>query len=128
MEVTRIVRGQFFSIKSLDFITVARCVGASDARIMLREMLPNGMAPIIVAATLNVATAILTESYISFLGFGIQPPTASWGNMLNNAQQFFASSPWLAILPGLAITVSVLSFNFVGDGLRDALDPRQHIR
>jgi peptide/nickel transport system permease protein len=128
MEVARIVRGQFLSLKELDFVTSSRALGASDARIMFRELLPNGMAPIIVAATLNVANAILAESYISFLGYGIQPPRASWGIMLNNAQDFFTRAPHLAILPGLAITLSVLAFNFVGDGLRDALDPRQRVR
>jgi peptide/nickel transport system permease protein len=127
MEVARIVRSQFLSLKRQDFITAARALGASDARIMVRELLPNGMAPIIVAATLSVANAILLESYISFLGRGIQLPTASWGNMLNNAQDSFTSAPWLAILPGAIISVSVLAFNFVGDGLRDALDPRQRI-
>ncbi|MEA2582929.1 MAG: peptide/nickel transport system permease protein [Thermomicrobiales bacterium] len=128
MEVARIVRGQFLSLKEFDFVTASRALGASDARIMFRELLPNGMAPIIVAATLNVANAILAESYISFLGYGIQPPRASWGIMLNNAQDFFTRAPHLAILPGVAITLSVLAFNFVGDGLRDALDPRQRIR
>jgi peptide/nickel transport system permease protein len=86
------------------------------------------MAAIVVAATLNVAKAILLESYVSFLGNGIQPPVASWGNMLNNAQIYLTSAPWLAILPGLAITLAVTSFNFIGDGLRDALDPRMDIR
>ncbi len=128
MEVARIVRGQFLSLKGQDFVLAARALGASDARIMLRELLPNGMAPIIVAATLNVANAILAESYISFLGYGIQPPAASWGIMLNNAQDFFTRAPWLAILPGIAISLSVLAFNFVGDGLRDALDPHQRVR
>ena len=128
MEVARIVRAQFLSLKEQDFVTAARAIGASAPRIMLRELLPNGMAPIIVAATLNVANAILAESYISFLGYGIQPPQASWGIMLNNAQDFFTRAPWLAILPGVAISLSVLAFNFVGDGLRDALDPRQRIR
>ncbi len=128
MEVARIVRGQFLSLKSLDFITASRALGASDARIMLRELLPNGMAPILVASTLNVANAILAESYISYLGYGIQPPAASWGIMLNNAQSAFTNAPWLAILPGIAITLSVLAFNFIGDGIRDALDPRQRIR
>jgi peptide/nickel transport system permease protein len=128
MEVARIVRSQFLSLKEFDFVTASRALGASDARIMFRELLPNGMAPIIVAATLNVANAILAESYISFLGYGIQPPRASWGIMLNNAQDFFTRAPHLAILPGVAITLSVLAFNFVGDGLRDALDPRQRIR
>ncbi len=128
MEVARVVRGQFLALKEQDFVAAARALGASDARIMLRELLPNGMAPIIVAATLNVANAILAESYISFLGYGIQPPQASWGIMLNNAQDFFTRAPWLAVLPGVAITLSVLAFNFVGDGLRDALDPRQRVR
>jgi peptide/nickel transport system permease protein len=128
MEVARIVRGQFLSLKAQDFVTAARALGARDGRIMLRELLPNGMAPIIVAATLNVANAILAESYISFLGYGIQPPQASWGIMLNNAQDFFTRAPWLAVLPGVAITLAVLAFNFVGDGLRDALDPRQRLR
>jgi peptide/nickel transport system permease protein len=91
---------------------------------MFRELLPNAVAPIVVAATLNVAHAILAESYISFLGYGIQPPTPSWGNMLESAQSYLTSAPWLAIIPGLAITLAVTSFNFVGDGLRDALDPR----
>lgn len=128
MEVARIVRSQFLSVKALDFVTAARALGASDRRIMFHELLPNGMAPIIVAATLNVANAILAESYISYLGYGIQPPQASWGIMLKNAQDFFTRAPHLAILPGLAITLSVLAFNFVGDGLRDALDPRQRVR
>jgi peptide/nickel transport system permease protein len=125
MEVSRIVRAQFMSLKTQDFVTAARAMGATGPRIMTRELLPNGVAPILVAATLNVANAILAESYISFLGYGIQPPEASWGIMLNNAQDFFTRAPWLAILPGVAITLAVLSFNFVGDGLRDALDPRR---
>ena len=91
---------------------------------MFRELLPNAVAPIVVAATLNVAHAILAESYISFLGFGIQPPTPSWGNMLDNAQSYLTNAPWLAIVPGLAITLAVTSFNFIGDGLRDALDAK----
>ena len=128
MEVARIVRAQFLSLKTQDFVTAARAMGASGPRIMARELLPNGVAPIIVAATLNVANAILAESYISFLGFGIQPPQASWGIMLNNAQDSFTRAPWLGILPGVAISLAVLAFNFVGDGLRDALDPHQRRR
>ena len=124
MEVARVVEAQFRSLRERDYATAAPMIGASDVRIMLRELLPNAMAPIVVAATLNVARAILLESYISFLGYGIQPPTPSWGNMLNNAQQYLVSAPWLAICPGIAITLAVTSFNFVGDGLRDALDPR----
>jgi peptide/nickel transport system permease protein len=128
MEVARIVRAQFLSLKSQDFVTAALAIGATGPRIMFRELLPNGVAPIIVAATLNVANAILAESYISFLGYGIQPPQASWGIMLNNAQDAFTLAPWLAILPGIAISLAVLAFNFVGDGLRDALDPHQRRR
>ena len=95
---------------------------------MLRHLLPNTVGIIAVAATLSVARAILLESYISFLGYGIQPPLASWGNMLNNAQSYFASAPWVAIFPGIAITLAVTSFNFLGDGLRDAFDPRHVMR
>jgi peptide/nickel transport system permease protein len=91
---------------------------------MFRELLPNAAAPILVAATLKVASAVLMESYISYLGYGVQPPLASWGNMLTNAQGYFDTVPWLAILPGIAITATVMGFNFLGDGLRDALDPR----
>ncbi len=128
MEVARIVRAQFLALKEQEFVTAAHAMGATAPRIMLRELLPNGIGPIIVAATLQVAAAILAESYISFLGFGIQPPQASWGIMLNNAQDFFTRAPWLAIFPGVAITLAVLAFNFVGDGLRDAFDPRQRVR
>jgi peptide/nickel transport system permease protein len=124
MEVARVVEGQVRSLRERDFAIAAEAIGASDAMIMLRELLPNVMAPIIVAATLNVARAILAESYISYLGYGIQPPTASWGNMLNNAQEYLETAPWLALLPGAVITLAVTSFNFIGDGLRDALDPR----
>lgn len=128
MNVARIVEGQMRSLRERDFALAAETLGASDLRIMFRELLPNAMAPIVVAATLNVAKAILLESYISYLGYGIQPPVASWGNMLNNAQIYLTSAPWLAILPGLAITLAVTSFNFVGDGLRDALDPRMDLK
>jgi peptide/nickel transport system permease protein len=128
MEVARIVRAQFLTLKEQEFVTAARAMGSTPPRIMLRELLPNGVGPIIVAATLQVAAAILAESYISFLGYGIQPPQASWGIMLNNAQEFFTRAPWLAIFPGVAITFAVLAFNFVGDGLRDAFDPRQRVR
>ncbi len=124
MEVARVVQGQVIALRERDFAVAAEAIGASDGYIMLRELLPNIMAPIIVAATLNVARAILMESYISYLGYGIQPPTASWGNMLNNAQEYLESAPWLALLPGAVITLAVTSFNFIGDGLRDALDPR----
>jgi peptide/nickel transport system permease protein len=124
MEVARIVEGQIRALRDRDFAVAAQVLGASDFSIMMHELLPNALAPIVVAATLNVARAILLESYVSFLGYGIQPPVPSWGNMLENAQEYLGSAPWLALLPGIAITLAVTSFNFVGDGLRDALDPR----
>ncbi len=124
MEVARIVRAEILHLKEQDFILAAHALGASGRRIMFKELLPNTMAPILVAATLKVATAVLMESYISFLGYGIQPPLASWGNMLTNAQGYFDTVPFLAVLPGVMITLTVLSFNFLGDGLRDALDPK----
>ncbi|WP_159993886.1 ABC transporter permease [Roseomonas sp. 18066] len=128
MEVARLVEAQIRALRARDFAVAARAIGASDRRVMFRELLPNAVAPIVVAATLNVAHAILAESYISFLGYGIQPPTPSWGNMLENAQSYLTSAPWLAIIPGAAITLAVTGFNFIGDGLRDALDPRQEAR
>jgi peptide/nickel transport system permease protein len=124
MEIARIIYAQILTLKQTDFIAAARMVGAPAWRIIMRQILPNSMAPIFVAATLNTATAILLESYISFLGYGIQPPEASWGNMLTNAQSAFQVDPWLAIFPGVAITLAVACFNFIGDGLRDALDPK----
>jgi peptide/nickel transport system permease protein len=124
MEIARIVSAEVKSLKERDFIAAARMAGLSARWIMTRELLPNVMGPIIVAATLTVARAILSEAYISFLGYGIQPPYPSWGNMLNGAQQYLATAPWLAIIPGMVITLAVTSFNFIGDGLRDALDIR----
>jgi peptide/nickel transport system permease protein len=122
--VARIIRAEFLSLKEREFALAARLVGASDLRIITRHILPNTLASVIVAATLQVATAILAESALSYLGYGIQPPTASWGNMLQNAQRFFRVNPMLAIYPGALISLTVISINFVGDGLRDALDPR----
>jgi len=127
MEVARIIRSEILHLKEQDFVQAARALGAGGARIMFRELMPNIVAPLLVAATLKVAAAVLMESYISFLGYGVQPPLASWGNMLTNAQDYFDSVPWLAILPGAMITVTVMSFNFLGDGLRDALDPKLRI-
>ena len=124
MSVARLVRGEILSIKQQEFILAARALGTADARLIFGQLLPNALAPVLVAATLNVATAILTESSLSYLGYGIQPPTASWGNMLNNAQAYVLYAPWVAVYPGMMITLTVLSFNFFGDGLRDALDPR----
>lgn len=128
MEIARIVAAEIRSLREREFVTAARISGASPLWIMFRELLPNAAGPIIVAATLTVARAILIEAYISFLGYGIQPPLPSWGNMLNNAQQYLDSAPWLAIVPGVAITAAVAGFNFVGDGLRDALDARSDLR
>jgi peptide/nickel transport system permease protein len=124
MSVARLVRGQILSLKEQEFVIAARAMGANDRRLIFRQLLPNAVPPVLVAATLTVATAILLESSLSYLGYGIQPPTASWGNMLNNAQTYVLYAPWVAVYPGLMITVTVLSFNFAGDGLRDALDPR----
>ena len=124
MEVARIVEAEVRSLREREFVLAGRMLGLSGTHIMFREILPNAMGPIIVAATLTVAHAILLEAYISFLGYGIQPPLPSWGNMLEGAQQYLDSAPWLAIIPGAAITIAVTSFNFIGDGLRDALDVR----
>ncbi|MGE5552723.1 MAG: oligopeptide ABC transporter permease [Betaproteobacteria bacterium] len=124
MNVARLVRGEFLSLKEKEFTEAARALGIRDGRIIFRHLLPNAMAPVIVAATLNVGGSIIYESALSFLGVGIQPPAASWGNMLTNAQDYLWNAPWLAIWPGFMIFVTVLAFNFVGDGLRDALDPR----
>ena len=124
MEVARVVQSQIRALRERDFTLAAEMMGASGRYVMFHELLPNAVGPIIVAATLTVARAILMEAYVSFLGYGIQAPMASWGNMLNNAQQYLGSAPWLAIFPGLAITLAVTSFNFIGDGLRDALDAR----
>jgi len=123
MQVARIVRGEVLRWRVVEFVEAARMVGASDFRIMRRHILPQVVPSIIVTATLGVAFAILTESALSYLGLGIQPPTPSWGNMLQNAQQYLWAAPTLAIYPGVLILLTVLSFNFFGDGLRDALDP-----
>jgi peptide/nickel transport system permease protein len=127
MEIARIVEAEVRSLRERDFVLAARMLGLSNSWIMFRELLPNAVGPIIVAATLTVARAILLEAYVSFLGYGIQPPLPSWGNMLNGAQQYLDRAPWLAIVPGVAITLAVTSFNFIGDGLRDALDARSDL-
>ena len=124
MYLARIVRAEFLSLKENDFILAARATGTSNSEIIFRHILPNSMAPIVVSATLGVANAILAEAYISFLGLGVQPPTATWGNMLDGANNYLESAPWLWFFPGLLILLTVLSINFLGDGLRDALDPR----
>ncbi|CAB3661645.1 ABC transporter permease [Achromobacter pestifer] len=124
MEVARLVEGQYRSLRNTEYVAAARTAGASGLRIMVVELLPNAMGPIIIVATLNVARAILLESYVSYLGYGIQPPVASLGNMLNNAQIYLTSAPWLAIVPGVAIALTVTSVNFIGEGLRNILEPR----
>jgi peptide/nickel transport system permease protein len=124
MTVTRLVRGEFLSLKAQEFIEASHASGMGSAGIITRHMLPNAMAPIFVAATLGVADAIMMESALSFLGFGIQPPVPTWGNMLTNAQQYMIDTPWLAVYPGLLIFLTIVSVNYLGDGLRDALDPK----
>jgi peptide/nickel transport system permease protein len=123
MQVARLVRASFLSLKEKEFAEASRCIGAPNRRIMLRHLLPNALSPIIVAATFRVATSIITESGLSYLGFGVQPPTPTWGNMLKNAQELMTRAPWTAIFPGLMIFITVIAINFIGDGLRDALDP-----
>ncbi|HEU5298942.1 MAG TPA: ABC transporter permease [bacterium] len=120
----RVLRGQVLVLRELDFVQAARAVGTGDGRIIVRHILPNAMAPIIVLATVGMAAAIIAEAALSFLGLGVQPPTPSWGSMLNEGRAFLRTAPHISTLPGLAIMVTVLGFNFLGDGLRDALDPR----
>ncbi len=123
MSVSRLVRAAFLSIKEQEYIQAARAAGARNWRIILRHILPNALSPIIVAATLRVGAAIITESGLSYLGFGVQPPTPTWGNMLRNAQSEMDYAAWTAIFPGLFIFLTVIAVNYIGDGLRDALDP-----
>jgi peptide/nickel transport system permease protein len=124
MYLARIVRANYLALKEREFITAARCVGTKNGFIIFKHILPNTIAPIVVAATLGVASAILAEAYISFLGLGVQPPTATWGNMLDQAYHHLETEPWMWFFPGILIVFTVLSINFLGDGLRDALDPR----
>jgi peptide/nickel transport system permease protein len=121
--VARLVRAVFLTVREMEYVKAARALGASAPRIILKEVLPNGFGPIIVESTLGIGYAIMEESGLSFLGFGIMPPTPSWGNMLNNAQAHLTQYPWLAIFPGLMIFLTIISVNYIGDGLRDALDP-----
>jgi peptide/nickel transport system permease protein len=121
--LARIVRAQFLSLKENEFILAARAIGTPTQEIILRHIIPNSMAPIVVAATLGVASAITTEAYISFLGLGVRPPTATWGNMLEGAYNYISTAWWLWVFPGALIALIVLAINFLGDGLRDALDP-----
>jgi peptide/nickel transport system permease protein len=123
MFVARLVRASYLAIREMDFVTATRALGANSLRIIAVHIFPNAIGPVIVEATLEVAYAILEESGLSYLGFGIQPPTPSWGNLLTNAQEHMIKYPWLAIFPGLMIFLSVISINYIGDGLRDAFDP-----
>jgi peptide/nickel transport system permease protein len=125
MGVARLVRAEVLSLKSRDFVTAARVLGASDRRIIFRHILPNALSPVLVSATLGIAGAILTESALSFLGIGVQPPTPSWGNILTSGKDYIEFAWWLSLFPGLAILVTVLSYNLVGEAIRDALDPRR---
>ncbi len=124
MTQARLVRGEVLAIKEQEYILAARTSGLSNLRIIAFELLPNVMSPVIVSVTLSVGSAILFESALSFLGLGIQPPTPTWGNMLNNAQEIIYSAPMLAVIPGLLILIVVMAFNFLGDGLQEALDPK----
>ncbi len=124
MTVARLVRGEFLSLKEWEFIQAAKGIGVSNRKIIWRHMIPNCIAPIIVATTLSMGSVILYEAVLSFLGLGVQPPIPSWGNMLNNAQEYIRIAPLLAFFPGFFILLTVVSINFVGDGLRDAFDPQ----
>ncbi len=124
MGVARLVRAETLSIREMDYILAARCIGCSNSRIIFRHILPNAVSPVLVSATLGIAGAILTESALSFLGIGVQPPTPSWGNILTSGKDYIEFAWWLSLFPGLAILVTVLSYNLLGEGIRDALDPR----
>jgi peptide/nickel transport system permease protein len=123
----RLTRGQVLAVKTEEYVQAARALGTGDARILVRHILPNSFTPLLVQATLAIAQAIIAESSLSFLGLGVQPPVPSWGGMLNVAKGFMADAPWMAVWPGLSIFVTVLAFNLFGDGLRDALDPREDV-
>jgi len=124
MGTTRFVRAEFLSLKDQDFVTAARALGVSNWRIIFRHMIPNAIAPVLVSATIGIATAILTEAGLSFLGLGVPPPHATWGNILSDGKNFIFDAPWLTFIPGVAILIVVLSFNLFGEGLRDILNPR----
>jgi peptide/nickel transport system permease protein len=124
MGVARLVRAEFLSLREREFVVAAKALGASDFRLMARHMLPNALAPVMVSATLGVAGAILTESALSFLGLGVQPPTPSWGNILTAGKDNIEIAWWLSLFPGLAILLTVMSYNLLGEGIREAIDPR----
>jgi peptide/nickel transport system permease protein len=124
----RLIRGQVLKVREYDFVTAARALGASDGRLIARHILPNAIQPLIVQASLGMAGAVLSEASLSFLGLGVPPPTPSWGAMLNDARSFLTIAPHLLLFPGIAVMLTVLAFNFVGDGLREWLDPKQQRR
>jgi peptide/nickel transport system permease protein len=123
MNVARLVRASFLSLREQEFVQAARAIGARGRHLVFRHLIPNSMGPVIVAGTLGVASAIVAEATLSFLGLGLQPPASSWGSMLRNAQSFVFSAPWYPVFPGFMIFLTVISINFIGDGLRDVLDP-----
>ncbi|HSA59792.1 MAG TPA: ABC transporter permease [bacterium] len=125
--IARLVRGEFLKLRKQDFVMAGKIVGAGNARIIFRHILPNSLAPVFVSATFGVASSILIESSLSFLGFGVQPPTPSWGEILSQSRDFMDIAWWLAFFPGLAIFISITAYNLVGEGLRDAIDPRMKI-
>jgi len=124
MGTTRFVRAEFLSLREQDFVTAARALGLRSLRIIFRHMMPNAIAPVLVSATIGIATAILTEAGLSFLGFGVPPPHATWGNILSDGKRFIFDAPWLTFVPGFAILIVVLSFNLFGEGLRDVVNPK----
>jgi peptide/nickel transport system permease protein len=124
MGTARFVRAEFLALRERDFVLAARALGLPSRRVIFRHLVPNAMAPVFVSATIDVARAVLTESALSFLGFGVQPPHATWGNILADGRTFLFDAPWLFLIPGAAILTIVLSFNLVGEGLREALNPR----
>lgn len=126
MWLARVIRGEFMSLKARDFVEAARAIGVPNGLIIRRHLLPNVLAPIIVSTTLSIAFFMLAEATLSFLGFGVPPETPTWGNMLNTARPYYVTVPFLAIAPGLTLTIAVLAISFVGEGMRDALDPRGH--
>jgi ABC-type dipeptide/oligopeptide/nickel transport system permease subunit len=128
MGAARFVRAEFLSLREQDFVTAARALGVSDLRLIFRHMVPNAVAPVLVSATIGIAGAILTEAGLSFLGFGVPPPHATWGNILSDGKNYLFDAPWLTFIPGCAILIVVLSFNLFGEGLRDILNPKSRER
>ncbi|MBC8419789.1 MAG: ABC transporter permease [Desulfobacteraceae bacterium] len=124
MGTTRFVRAEFLSLREQDFVTAAKALGVGSFRIIFRHMMPNAIAPVLVSSTIGIATAILTEAGLSFLGFGVPPPHATWGNILSDGKRFIFDAPWLTFIPGIAILIVVLCFNLFGEGLKDALNPK----